>query len=158
LNSVIAGLRQQASRELKDEGWPGTPRFRSRVDLRYAGQGYEISVPLSAKSFAAFETEHQRVYGFKFDQPIEIVTVRLTATIARAPKKWTAPKPAARNTAHRTTLRHAGKSVTATLLERGARKAASGPAIISEYSATTFVPPHWKATEDPQGNLVLRKK
>ena len=158
LNAVIADLKQQAAIELKDEGWPGKPRFQPRIDLRYAGQGYEISVPLAANSFADFEAEHQRVYGFKFDQPIEIVTVRLSATIARAPKKWTALKTAAKDRAHRVEIRYAGKNVAATLVERGARKSLSGPAILSEYSATTFVPPNWKAREDRQGNLVLSKK
>jgi N-methylhydantoinase A/oxoprolinase/acetone carboxylase beta subunit len=86
------------------------------------------------------------------------VTVRLTATIARAPKKWTAPQMAATSTAQRVTVRHSGKNVSAALVARGARKTLSGPAIISEYSATAFVPPNWKAAEDRQGNLVLRKK
>lgn len=161
MNAVVRELKQQATQELANEGWPGTPRFQPRIDLRYAGQGYEISVPLNAKSFAAFEAEHQRVYGFKFDQPIEIVTVRLTATINRAPKKWAAPKVAAKNTAQSVKLRYSGKSVAATLIERGARKSASGPAVITEYSATTFVPPGWKAAEDQHGNLLLsqsRKK
>jgi len=158
LNSFIAELKQQATTELHNEGWSGKPRFQPRIDLRYAGQGYEISVPLTANSFAAFEAEHQRVYGFKFDQPIEIVTVRLTATIARAPKKWVAPQTVPRNAAHQVELHYGDKTVTTTLLERGARKTVSGPAVITEYSATTFVPPLWKAAEDPRGNLVLTKK
>jgi N-methylhydantoinase A len=158
LKAVIAELRQQAATELRNEGWPGKPRFRRRIDLRYAGQGYEISVPLTANSFAAFEAEHQRVYGFKFDQPIEIITVRLTATIARAPKKWTAPKSMAKDGSQRLKVRYEGKNVAATLIERGAGKSFSGPAIISEYSATTFVPPRWKANEDRHGNLLLTKK
>jgi N-methylhydantoinase A len=157
VNTVIAELKEQAKRELRNEGWPGQPHFQPRVDLRYAGQGYEISVPLAANSFADFETEHQRVYGFKFDQPIEIVTVRLTATIARAPKKWIAPKTPAKNASHRVTLRSSGKNVAAMLLERGARRSISGPAIITEYSATTFVPSNWKAAEDRHGNLVLSR-
>jgi len=158
LNSLIAELKQKAITELTNEGWPGKPRFQPRVDLRYAGQGYEISVPLTANSFDAFEAEHQRVYGFKFDQPIEIVTLRLTATIARAPKKWVAPRLAAKNAAHRVKLHYRGKTVTTTLLERAARKTVSGPAIITEYSATTFVPMDWRASEDPRGNLVLTKR
>jgi len=157
LNALLAELKQQAINELRDEGWPGQPRFQPRVDLRYAGQGYEISVPLTANSFAAFESEHQRVYGFKFDQPIEIVTVRLTATIARAPRKWIAPKAVARKITHSVKLRYAGKSAAATLIERGARKSVRGPAIISEYSATTFVPLQWRATEDRRGNLLLSR-
>jgi N-methylhydantoinase A len=157
LNSVIAELKQQATMELRNEGWPGTPRFQPRIDLRYAGQGYEISVALAANSFAAFEAEHQRVYGFKFEQPIEIVTVRLTATIVRAPKQWVVPKTAAKNAAQRVKVRSAGKSVSARLVERGARTSISGPAIIREYSATTFVPPNWRAMQDRHGNLVLSK-
>ena len=157
LNQIIGELKQQATSELQKEGW-GKPHFQARMDLRYAGQGYEMSVPFGPNSFAAFEAAHQRVYGFKFDQPIEIVTVRLTATIARAPRKWTAPKAGVERGAHKIRLYYAGNRVPARLLERGARKSIPGPAIISEYSATTFVPPGWKAAEDRHGNLVLHKK
>jgi N-methylhydantoinase A len=30
-----------------------------------------------------------------------------------------------------------------------------GPAIVSEYSATTVVPPGWRGSVDPWGNLIL---
>ena len=77
--------------------------------------------------------------------------------IARAPRKWAAPKAVVENAAHKTRLYYAGNRVAAKLLERGARKSILGPAIVSEYSATTFVPPGWKAAEDRHGNLLLSK-
>ena len=66
------------------------------VDLRYAGQGHQITVPLGASSFpgavAAFHRAHRRSYGFdRVDHPVECVNVRVTASAP--PASATLPLP-----------------------------------------------------------------
>lgn len=157
LKAEVRALQTVAQNELRTEGWQGKPRFAARVDLRYAGQGYEISVPLSRTSFADFETEHERLYGLKHDLPIEVVTIRLTARLASSkPKLKTAGGKARRIGV--TPVRHGGKRRKATLVERGSGLKLHGPAVITEYSATTYLPPGWRAVQDSAANLLLYKR
>ena len=74
-----------------DEGIDAENRRISRtVDMRYAGQNYELSVPLpdgeiGPHSLAAlaegFAAVHRRLYGFAAeDEPVQLVTFRVEAT------------------------------------------------------------------------------
>lgn len=48
------------------------------VDLRYLGQGFEVTVPLREPLREAFEEVHRKLYGFTLEtHPIEIVTLRV---------------------------------------------------------------------------------
>lgn len=50
------------------------------VDLRYAGQGYELTIPWEEPLKEVFEREHERLFGFFLkDHPLEVVTLRLRA-------------------------------------------------------------------------------
>src|SRR5437763_12522952 len=87
LCSAFAELESQSTRDLKDEGF-ATPRIavERSVDLRYAGQGYELTVPLSGRigpqTIAAlrhsFDKMHRRMFGHVApDETVEIVSFRL---------------------------------------------------------------------------------
>jgi N-methylhydantoinase A len=104
------------------------------------------------------------MYGYsRVDSPVEIVTVRLRAWI-----KTEAPKIAsgARKTstqakpAESTSVTFGGREVKANVLDRSRLVPGnkhSGPAIITEYSATTVVPPRWKFHIDKSENLILEQ-
>lgn len=48
------------------------------ADLRYEGQGYELTVPFKKNLKTSFEREHEKFYGYSLkNHPIEIVTLRL---------------------------------------------------------------------------------
>src|SRR5580658_5208552 len=65
-------------------------RIARTVDMRYAGQNYELSVPLPDGDIAAgsltaladgFAAVHRRMYGFApDDEPVQLVTFRVEAT------------------------------------------------------------------------------
>jgi N-methylhydantoinase A len=127
--------------------------YRS-VDVRYAGQGYELAVDWSEGFVAAFHREHERRYGYS-DQtrPMEVVNVRVRAV--KTAKKIDMPKhelqagdggPAllkrARHAVYQRELLRAGECV-------------HGPAVIVEYSATTFLPEDATARVDEFLNLVV---
>jgi N-methylhydantoinase A/oxoprolinase/acetone carboxylase beta subunit len=51
-----------------------------QLDVRYRGQAYELTVPLTPDFAAAFHVEHQRVYSHSQPAaPLEIVNLRLRA-------------------------------------------------------------------------------
>ena len=103
-NSELEGLVQQADEWLDREGVaPEDRAVDVALDLRYAGQAYEIPISVSrrmgsddwSKAAEQFHAEHQRRYGF--DQPfarVEVVTLRVTAT-GRLPRPAFAEQRAA---------------------------------------------------------------
>jgi len=77
-------------------------RISRTVDMRYAGQNYELSVPLpdgevSLDSLTAlaegFAAVHRRLYGFTADnEPVQLVTFRVEAS-GIVPKASFTPMP-----------------------------------------------------------------
>jgi len=150
--------------------------------MRYRGQGYEINIAVKENMAAAFHEEHRRRYGYHHpNRGIELVTLRLRAKL-RTPPLQTASKTggaqkktAARVAASRVislgkvpVLFHAGfikhgslknRVVNTPVLERAdilPGKTLTGPAVITEYSATTVVPPGKKFWVDAAENLVIK--
>ena len=68
--------------------------FERTLDVRYLGQGYDVSVPIAstddlcreAKIRVAFNVVYHRLYGRVFDKlDLEIMSLRVTARRARTP-------------------------------------------------------------------------
>ena len=153
-------LVARARRELRREGAGGRPRLTATLDVRYRGQSYELAVPLTAGYRAAFHAAHRDRYGYADEsRAVEVVNLRLGATVAGRLRQPTAPPAAAgRPRPHR--LRWQGRWLLARRLERdqmprGRRLA--GPLLITEVSATTVVAPGWSARLLPAGDLLLER-
>jgi N-methylhydantoinase A len=65
--------------DLKSEGFgPGSIRIERNLDLRYAGQSFELSIPFSDDFLADFHTAHKNMYGYSLPtENVEIVNIRL---------------------------------------------------------------------------------
>jgi N-methylhydantoinase A len=161
LNEEFAALEKAAARDFLSEHWEGTPRFVRTVDLRYRGQGYELNIPLTKNLLREFEQEHQRRYGYTHaKREIEIVTLRLRAVLKSPRSNATAGthRQIGRTSASEAGVWFDGARVKARIYAReelGARTTFRGPAIVTEYSATTAVPPGKKFRIDDTGNLVI---
>jgi N-methylhydantoinase A len=182
LNQEFAALEKQAARIFKQEGWPGKVRHEKSVDVRYHGQGYELSIPFSKNLLKEFEREHQRRYGYVHpNREVELVTLRLRAVVKTQRLEITsahAEKIDSRKTAHvgtgtlarpsRATLGSPsplsaqvlfdGKKLKTKIYSRdnlNPGKKYSGTAIITEYSATTVIPPGKSFHLDRPGNLII---
>jgi N-methylhydantoinase A len=157
-------LERNARTELRRER-PAQPslRIERRVDVRYRGQAYEISVPFSPSFAARFHAEHEKAYGYAHaGRAMEIVNLRVRLVVP-SPKP-----PARRRSAKASSVRKAivkekpvwfnGRLLPTPLYDRerlrpGARF--SGPAIVVEYSSTTVVPPDFECRVDEFLNLRL---
>jgi N-methylhydantoinase A len=161
LEREFARFEQEARRGFQAEGWKGTPRFERSLDVRYRGQGYELNVPFYGDVLAAFHGEHQRRYGYsRPEREVEIVTLRLRARLAgpRMPGPGIGARSAGKT--ERRPVVFNGRSVSTPLYERSAlapRRSYRGPAIVTEYGATTAVPPGFRFRVDGQGSLVIEK-
>src|SRR5262249_46457513 len=87
-----AELEGRARSDLEREGLaPATAGFRRAMDLRYAGQGYELEVPvpigpLADAALAAlrsrFDARHEALHGHRAEgEPVEIVNYRLRVVV-----------------------------------------------------------------------------
>jgi N-methylhydantoinase A len=165
LQSRLARLARKAREEMKKEGFP-TERARAELslDVRYAGQAYELRVPFARDFRQRFHREHERAYGYAdAGRQMEIVNLRLRLVIP-TPKPRVRAQPARvfRNLQKAAVKRKPvwfGERFWPTTFYRradlgpGARF--SGPAVIVEYSSTTVVPPDFDCRVDGSGNLAL---
>ena len=47
LRAELAAMERKATTDFRHEGWKGSLQFEPSADLRYAGQGFELSLPVS---------------------------------------------------------------------------------------------------------------
>jgi N-methylhydantoinase A len=164
LEKRFAGMERAARTELQQEGFPSqSAQAERRLDLRYAGQSYELSVPFKRDFGRLFDRQHMRAYGYSHaGRRIEIVNLRLRLVI-RTPK----PRLHAHRMRVAAPVKMKSKPVwfdgrfCATPVYDRERLAAGarlrGPAVIVEYSSTTVVPPHFRCEVDKYLNLVLTR-
>jgi N-methylhydantoinase A len=172
LQTILRRLEGQAQRVLGAEGFcPDKKRFQHSLDMRYLGQAYELNIPVNQVSsvghnIAAFHRAHEMRYGYHHkNKPVEIVNVRCRATGVTdklsiqksAPRSRTEPLLADQIM----NLHFHDRRRKTTLYQRDNLRAGdifSGPAIVAEYSATTLIPPDWKACVNNYGQLLLTPK
>jgi N-methylhydantoinase A len=164
-------LETAAQKEFRAEQWRGALQFERSLDLRYRGQGYEINVPATKNFGDHFHEEHQRRYGYQHtEREIELVTLRLRARLRtlqpklRSRLKPTLERPAQSQSRRATPIERAtvffnGKWEPAPVFERAdlvAGQKMRGPAIITEYSATTVIPAKKLFWVDAAENLIIK--
>jgi len=169
---VLAG---QADAWFAEEGIAAAARRITRtVDMRYAGQNYELAIalpdapigPASLEALAeGFAAAHQRMYGFvAADDPVQLVTFRVEAAgiVPKAsfkPQPEAGPDAAAAIVARREVwLPEAGGFVACPVYDRERLRAGNritGSAIVEQMDATTVVLPGMVAWVDPYLNLIL---
>jgi N-methylhydantoinase A len=161
LEKIFAELRQEIAAELEKEQWQGRAVFEASCDLRYRGQGYELNLRYGGDLLKRFHAEHKRRYGYSSpERELEIVTLRLRGRVA-SPEKLERMKIEAgegRLRPAKTKIYFEGKQYKAEVLPRElVRKGKSyrGPAIITEYSATTVVPPGFSFQADKADSLLV---
>lgn len=161
LEQVFTQLEQQGFSEFESEGLEGES-FRS-VDLRYTGQGYELNIPYGLGMVDEFHALHKRRYGFSNEtRPLEIVNVRVRVVAAGDPfEAPTEPVVEGDGSAALVGSRAVyfdGIPHETRLYERDRLHAGdvfSGPAVVSEYSSATILPPGDVLRVDAYGNLVI---
>jgi N-methylhydantoinase A len=154
-------LEAQGRQDMRAEGLRAVS-LRT-VDMRYIGQGYELSVDWDADFVARFHAAHRKRYGYTDSRrPIEIVNVRVRMIAAtspiRFPKRRMRPGNGRQASVGKRRVYWEGRFLPCLIYEReslhpGDRFA--GPAIVVEYSATSFVPPRCKLEVDAWENLVI---
>jgi N-methylhydantoinase A len=176
--ACFAALEAQARAELAHEGLDAESAALEReMDLRYAGQGYELRValrglpqPLDAAALGEiarrFHTQHAAVHGHSAeDADVEVVSYRLRA-IAPMRKYTPAPEPVHAvadpqpRGLRRVTLgpERAFDAVVWRREDLHSGWFSKGPLIVEQRDSTTLAPDGWAARCDEWGNLVLERQ
>jgi N-methylhydantoinase A len=167
LQRIFAALERRGRADLRGEGFSAAElRLERLLEMRYIGQAYELAVPAGGDFVAAFHRAHQQRYGYaEPGRPVEIVTVRLRVAGRTAKPELPRSRPAGRSPqaalSGEQRLYYRGRVVSAAIYDRARLRAGqrfAGPAIVTEYSATTFVPPGWSACVDGWENLLLTRR
>src|SRR5262249_46826636 len=168
-------LAAQAREELRGDGFAHHDiRIERALDMRYAGQGYEIAVacpaePLQAADLkqlrVAFDHQHWSMFGHMApEEPVEIVSYRVRAVGLVPPVEL--PKFARTGAAladaqrGRQRARFDGAEFDCPIYQReqldvGASLA--GPAILAQLDCTTVIRPGQIGRVDEWKNLIVRQ-
>jgi len=141
------------------------PTVEYAADLRYSGQSFEHTVPVSRPVDteivrAAFHDAHESTSGYRMDEPVECVTLRATG-VAERERPTVAYKPEG---AARIGSREAffgGEFVATPIYNRdglGVDQPICGPAVLEADESTTVVPPDWTAAVSVDGTLRLTRE
>jgi N-methylhydantoinase A len=169
LETEFRKLEQSAKREFLSGGWSGTPHFERSLDMRYRGQGYELNVPAEGNVVESFHREHEIRYRYHHPgRELELVTVRLRARVRTPSPLQTSPLSPPKTSRHTklnvsvetqsASVFFGGKMLNTHVYDRAnlaPGRRWKGPAIITEYSATTVIPPGKELWVDKSENLVI---
>jgi N-methylhydantoinase A len=149
---------------LGDVSDTGAARIERAADCRYSGQGFELTVPVDRfdpdRLAGRFGDAHERAYGYRLEEPVEAVTLRVTATVGT-------DRPTPRHAGSGEALRGRREAVfpdtgrvEATVYDRGALgvgETVAGPAILEQPESTTVVPPAWRGRVRDDGTLAVER-
>jgi N-methylhydantoinase A len=150
------------SRQVQVERW---------VEMRYVGQAFELPVAaprgdFSPEDVARFESEfhaiHERTYGHRTDNVIEIVNLRVICRVPSEGPAASAYAPSRNGRTHTSGSRQAyfgpeyGAWETAVVRrDELSEESRPGPLVVEEYDATVVVPPGCRASRDHLGDIVI---
>jgi N-methylhydantoinase A len=173
VNAMFAQLESAAMAELREDGFaPEQIRVQRALDMRYAGQGYEITMPcaeqpLGEDGLAAlrkqFDVQHRTMFGHAApEEPVEIVSYRVRGIGVVPPVEMPTFKPtgATLKDALRETrrVRMDGVDIDCPVYQREALDVGltlTGPAILDQFDCTTVIYPGQVARVDEYKNLIV---
>lgn len=174
--SAIKGLRDaliaDAEAWFSNEKVPPDQRgYEWHAELRYRGQNFELSLPISDERLSAdgiealreaFHVAHERSYGFSMvGEIIELVSIKLKV---RQKVEFVRPTELpearqARPTHTRRVIFDRIEPIETSIYERAdlaKGQRIQGPAIIDQQDATTLIYPSDEAFVDQWGNIVIQ--
>jgi len=160
IRAVLAELEADARTAMRSEGAAETALTSERwIDARYRGQSFELGVPAEGW-VEGFHVAHCERYGYERPEtPVEAVTLRVS--VSAPPPELAVPSlagAAAPAPSRPTTVHFGGAAIEAARVRRAdllAGHEITGPAVIEEYSGTSWVPPEWRVRVDTWGCLHL---
>jgi N-methylhydantoinase A len=172
VETMFAMLEAQAMQELREDGFVAARiRIERALDLRYAGQGYELTMPCPQKTpleelRRAFDAQHKSMFGHSApDEPVEIVSYRVRGIGLVPPvempkfKRTGTSLDSARREVRR--VRMDGETIDCPVYQRERLDVGltfTGPAILDQFDCTTVIYPGQTARVDEWKNLIVTQE
>ena len=164
--AIFADMERDAEHVLEQR----SAAYVREVDLRYAGQGYELTVPfgrVAGRGIAGAREEFERLYARRYGmaspgEALEATTWRLTAVV-ETPAVELPRIPVVEGEGGKAGTRMAyfpecGGYTETGVLDRSRLapgQVVEGPVIVEERESTTVLPPGVKAVVDAYGSLLV---
>ena len=181
IEKEVLDLERRVTARVEEEGilTQGT-ELHHFVDMRYAGQAYEIRIPLPRgaetdpvqahiqQAITTFHHSHNDLYGYSYagKELVELVNVGVTGLgllkrphVPEAPTTSTNPEHALTGQTQ-VYFSHNKSRVHCPVYDRAALQAGNkiaGPAILQQYDSTTVIEHGWSSNVDQWGTLLLNK-
>jgi N-methylhydantoinase A len=171
IEALFARLEVEARAQLEADQLPAAADALSRFcDLRYYGQGFELTIPVDGpisdqadlEAMArGFHEAHRRSFGHANEgDPVEMVNLRVSA-LGEAVRPDMRDRPVRPPGQHPPVIRpvflsnqtHDCQVYRRSTLPAGTTIA--GPAIVEQAGSTTLLLPQHTAKVDPYGNLII---
>jgi len=176
IHAMFARLAATAEAELREDGFaPDQIRIERALDMRYAGQGYEIAMPcsppdLQEKGIAGlrrqFDAQHRAMFGHMApEEPVEVVSYRVRGLGLVPPVEMPRFKPTgaalaeARRASRR--VRFDGRDLDCPIYQREKLDVGlkiAGPAVLDQLDCTTIIYPGQTARVDEWKNLLVTEQ
>ncbi|WP_206812717.1 hydantoinase B/oxoprolinase family protein [Paradesulfitobacterium ferrireducens] len=174
VDRIFTQLYEQGIAQIENDYGEATSRFTYLFDLRYMGEAFEITVPITfhkhltalalEEAVNLFHAEHKRLYGFnRPDEPLELVNLRVKVLVPQPKPSFTARAQTGKADAaligqrpvyFRSMFEYVSTPVYAwNLLADG--MVLEGPAVIEDGETTVIIPPQHKCTLDDFGNIRI---
>lgn len=175
MEKVYKELEEEALYWLDQEGVPQQSRSLLRsADMRYTHQGFEVATDLKGGSvneesidglLDEFHRRHKQLFGFSLNQPVEVVTLRVSAlgTLGAVPMPRltgrAVPVKKAVKERRPVFFQEQGTPVLCDIFKRemlSPDSVVQGPAILEGMDSTVVINPGWQGRIDEYGNCILQ--
>jgi len=173
ISGMFDQLAKQAEEDLRADGFTAdNVKIQRSLDMRYAGQGYEITIPCEPEMMTAeglkalrksFDEVHKGMFGHSApEEPVEIVSYRVrgvglvpSVEMPRFKPTGATLKDALRETRK---VRFDGKLVDCPIYQRERLDVGltfTGPAVLDQFDCTTVIVPGQTVRVDEWKNLIV---
>jgi N-methylhydantoinase A len=174
VRATFDDMEIHARRAFDEFGLDTAPRFSHALDMRYAGQAFEVTARFEADELATlsatmladrFADSHIQMFGFGGPDygAAEIVSFRLGAlappdvtpalTDESAENDEATAQPVGKTRIFDAGVWRGATLATRTMIRIG--KGVDGPALVEDGSSTAYIPPGWRGIIDDHDNLVM---
>ena len=173
VSEIFERLMRDARGWLNSEGLEGSAqKLRCEADVRYFRQGYEFTLELTPETIGEgglralseqFAAAHERLYGFRLSQPVELVNLRVVGTgevrKIELPRHDRTGPDASKAIIDRRQVYFDGGWVNTDIYDRGLLQAGNriaGPAIVTQKDSTTIIHVNHHGDVDEYLNILIK--
>ena len=172
ISEILTKLGRNARIWLQEEGIPDSDQnVRYEADVRYFRQGYEFSMEVNPNTLtngglesltSRFGAAHEQLYGFKLDQPVELVNLRAVGTGEVEKIKFPKFEKGSQDPSGAVEKQHQvyfdGNFVMTNIYDRNKLTSGNritGPAVITQKDSTSVIHPGHVGEVDEYLNILI---